>query len=341
MRILKWASITFLLILIIAYFIGGYIARYLVINGLEYIEPELASYGIVLKHFHYGDVQLRSPNSFSIKRVDIEFDLEKEFYGKKSFTAEFNSGIVIVRLSKFRDPALKFSLRDFNLYIQPNEDNPNRPFGKFENASWSGEIPLRLYDPRESGELILEKLKTLFNENSIPDEVNFKGDAILNLDGQDIRISMYTERKDRRTFLFFNKDDLLAAADNFENFNLSEEEAQLLSQYPARTLHILKITRDAQRISEKEKSKQSDFPDDALKHVYWSYHLTRTFGPDFSKEITDAHETMPNNTPEQRKMDFHNNEMGRMLASESLSVNDLRDYVLNSKDVIRFPEEIQ
>lgn len=341
MRILKWASITFLLVLIIAYFIGGYIARYLIKNGLEYIEPELASYGIILKHFHYGDVQLRSPNSFSIKRVDIEFDLEKEFYGKKSFSALFNSGVVVVRLSKLRDPVLKFSLYDFNLYIQPNEESPNRPFGKFENASWIAEVPLRLYDPRESGELILEKLQTLFNENSIPDEVDFKGDAILNLDGRDIRISMYTERKDGRTFLFFNKDDLLAAANNFENFDLSEEEAQLLSQYPARTLHILKITRDAQRISEKEKSKQSDFPDDAFKHVYWSYHLTRTFGPEFSKEITDAHETMPNNTSEQRKMDFHNNEIGRVLASESLSVNDLRNYVLNSKDVIRFPEEIK
>ncbi len=340
MRILKWLSISFLLLFIIAYLIGGYIARSTVKYGLEYIEPELARNGIILKHFNYGDVRLRSPNSFSIQSVDIKIDLEKEFYGKKSFSAEFNSGNVIIRFSKLRDPALEFSLRDFNLYIQPNEENPNRPFGKFENASWSGEIPLRIYNARESGELILSKLKTLFNENSIPDKVDFKGDAILNLDGQDIRIRIYTERKDGRTFLFFNKDDLLAAADNFENFNLSEEEAMLLSQYPARTLHILKITRDAQRISEKLKSSQSNFPDDAFKHIYWSYQLTRTFGPEFSKEITDAHETMPNNTPAQRKMDFHNNEIGRILASESLNVEDLRKYVLNSEDVIRFPDEI-
>jgi hypothetical protein len=341
MRILKWATIAFLLVLIIAYFTAGYIARYLVKYGLEYIEPELASYGIALKHFHYGDVQLRSPNSFSIKSVDIEFDLEKEFYGKKSFSAEFNSGRVIIRLTRIKDPTIKFSLHDFNLFIQPNEETPNRPFGKFENASWSGESTLRLYDVRESGELILKKLNTLFKENSIPDEVDFSGDALLILDGREIRINMYTERKEGRTFLFFNKDDLLAAAEKFENFNLSEEEAILLSQYPARTLHILKITRDAQRISEKERSRYNDFPDDAFKHVYWSYHLTRTFGPEFAREITDAHETMPNNTPEQRKMDFHNNEVGRNLASELLNVNDIRKYVLNSKKVIRFPEEVQ
>jgi hypothetical protein len=50
---------------------------------------------------------------------------------------------------------------------------------------------------------------------------------------------------------------------------------------------------------------------------------------------------MPNNTPEQRKMDFHNNEVGRNLSSELLNVNDIRKYVLNSKKVIRFPEEVQ
>jgi len=341
MRILKWLSITILFLVIAAYFIGGYMARYLIKYGLEYIEPELSSYGIVLKQFNYGDVQLRSLNSFSIKSVNIEFDLEKEFYGKKSFSAAFHSKTVIVRVSNFNDPTLKFSLRDFNLHIQPNEENPNRPFGKFENASWSGEAPLRLYDVKESGEIILVKLRTLFNENSIPDDIEFKGDALLNLDGQNIRINMYTERKDGRTFLFFKKDDLLAAADNFEDFDISEKEAQLLSQYPARTLHILKITRDARRLSKKEKSKQSVFPDDAFKHVYWSYHLTRTFGPEFSKEITDAHETLPNNTPQQRKMDFHNNEIGRNLASGNLSVEDLREYVLNSKDVIRSPDQIQ
>lgn len=341
MRILKWFSFTIVVIVIVAYFVGGYIARYLIKYGLEYIEPELNSYGIVLKHFNYGDVQLRSLKSFSIKSVNVEFDLEKEFYGKKSFSAEFHSGSIIIKLSKFRDPTIKFSLHDFDLYIQPNEENPNRPFGKFENAFWEGEAPLRLYNVKESGEIILKKLRTLFNENSIPDDIEFSGDAFLNLDGQNIRVRMFTERKNGRTFLFFNKDDLLAAADNFEDFDLSEQEAQLLSKYPARTLHILKITRDAKRISEKEKSRQNDFPDDAFKHLYWSYHLTRTFGPEFSKEITDAHETLPNNTPQQRKMDFHNNEVGRKLASKTLSIEELRDYVLNSKDVIRFPEEVQ
>ena len=341
MRILKWFSVTIVVLVILAYFAGGYLARYLIKYGLEYVEPELNNYGIVLNHFHYGDVRIRSLNSFSVKNVNIEFDLEKEFYGKKSFSAEFHSGTVVVWLSKLNDPTVKFSLRDFNLYIQPNEENPKRPFGKFENAYWRGEAPLRLYNVRESGELILEKLGTLFNENSIPDEIEFAGDAILNLDGQDIRINMYTERKEGRTYLFFNKDDLLAAADNFEDFDLSDKEAKLLSEHPARTLHILKITRDAKRISEKEKSRQKDFPDDAFKHLYWSYHLTRTFGPEFSKEITDAHETLPNNTPQQRKMDFHNNEIGRKLASESMSVEDLRNYVLNSRDVIRFPDQVQ
>ena len=341
MRILKWLSITILFLAIIAYFTGGYLARYLIKYGLEYIEPELINHGIDLDHFKYGNVQLRSLNSFSVKNVDIQFDLEKDIYGKKSFSAIFHSGTVFISIVNVKDPTIKFSLRDFDLHIQSNEENPNRPFGKFENAYWQGEAPIRIYNVKESGEIILTKLNTLFNENSIPDEIEFKGEALLNLDGQDIRIRMFTERKNGRTFLLLDKNDILAAAENYEDFDVSEQEARILSEYPARTLHILKITRDAKRISEREKSRQDNFPDDAFKHIYWSYHLTRTFGSEFSKEVTDAHETLPNNTPQQRKMDFHNNEIGRQLASSALSVEDLKKFVLNSKNVIRFPDEIR
>jgi len=189
--------------------------------------------------------------------------------------------------------------------------------------------------------MIVNKFNTLFRENSIPDPMEFNGVALLNLDGNSIKIRMSTERNDQRTYLIFNKEDILSATKDFSDVEISDKEAQLISQYPARTLHILKITRDARRISNNLKSNHSDFPDDAFKHIYWSYHLSRTFGPDFAKEITDAHETLPNNTAQQRAMDFHNNEIGRKLVSKNLSVEELKKIVLKSPQVIRYPNHIQ
>jgi hypothetical protein len=183
-------------------------------------------------------------------------------------------------------------------------------------------------------------LRTLFRENSIPDRIEFKGDAILSLDGKPIRIGLSTQRIDNRTYLQLNKDNILEAAKDFPDVEISEEEAELISRYPARALHILKITRDAWRISDMKKSERDEFPDDAYKHIYWSYHLTRTFGPEFAKQITDAHETLPNNTPQQRKMDFNNNEIGRNLAERNLSADELEHIILNSPEVIRSPDRI-
>lgn len=340
MRLIKWLLVFFIAVLIIVYFIGGYIAREMLKYGLEYAEPELASYGISVKNFTYGDVRLHSLNSFSIKDVNIEFDLEKEMYGKKSFSADFFSESTIVRIANLRDPTIRLTLKEFDLYIQSNEENPKRPFGKFENAYWKGEVPIRLYDVKESGDLIIGRFKTLFSENSIPDPMEFKGDALLSLDGHPIKIRVFTEKNGNRTYLKLNKDDILDAAEDFPDVDISEKEAELISQFPARALHILKITREAKRISEKEKSKHDGFPDDAFKHIYWSYHLTKTFGADFAQEITDAHETLPNNTPEQRKMDFHNNEIGRKIASGNLSVDELNSFVLNSPEVIRDPDDL-
>jgi hypothetical protein len=340
MRYIKWIIVSFAIILIIMYYTGGYVGRKLVKYGLEYVKPELASHGITISEFDYGNVSLYSFKSFMIKDVNLNFDLEKEMYGKKSFNAEFYSESIIFRLANFKDPTIKLTFKEFDLYIQSNEDNPDKPFGKFENAYWKGEAPIRLYGIKESGALIVERLNILFRENSIPDPMEFEGDAILSLDGNPIKIGVFTQRVDNRTYLFLDKNDILVAAEDFPDVEISEKEAALISRFPARALHILKITRDAWRISEMKKSKHDEFPDDAFKHVYWSYHLSRTFGIDFAQEITDAHETLPNNTPEQRKMDFHNNEFGRNLATRNLSVDELERIILNSPDVIRSPEQI-
>ena len=340
MRYIKWFIVSFALILIIIYYTGGYIARKLVNYGLEYAQPELASHGITIRQFDYGNISLYSFKSILIRNVNFKFDLEKEIYGKKSFSAEFYSESVIIRLANIKDPTIKLTFREFDLFIQSNENNPDRPFGKFENAYWKGEAPIRLYGIQESGALIVERLKILFQENSIPDPMEFEGDAILSLDGKPIKIGVFTQRMDNRTYLYLDKDDILTAAEDFPDVEISEEEAELISRYPARALHILKITRDAWRISEIKKSEKDEFPDDAFKHIYWSYHLSKTFGTDFAQKITDAHETLPNNTPEQRQMDFHNNEFGRNLASRNLSVDELERIILTSPDVIRSPEQI-
>jgi hypothetical protein len=41
---------------------------------------------------------------------------------------------------------------------------------------------------------------------------------------------------------------------------------------------------------------------DAMRHVTWSFLLTRAFGPTFATMVTDAQELRPGNNPDERAM---------------------------------------
>jgi hypothetical protein len=90
-----------------------------------------------------------------------------------------------------------------------------------------------------------------------------------------------------------------------------------------------------------EKARDDSFPYDAYKHIYLSYHLTMAFGPDFARELTDAHETIPNNTAAERKMDFINNEIGRNYALSGISPDYLLQRLLSDPQVIRDPAVVR
>ena len=53
---------------------------------------------------------------------------------------------------------------------------------------------------------------------------------------------------------------------------------------------------------------------DAFRHAWWSFMVTREFGPEKAKEFGDAHEVSDPNPDSERLMDLYNNYIGRSLA---------------------------
>jgi hypothetical protein len=49
---------------------------------------------------------------------------------------------------------------------------------------------------------------------------------------------------------------------------------------------------------------------DAFRHCFWSSVLSRDIGYHWAKLFTDAHETNPDNPPDEKEMDLHNNSVG-------------------------------
>lgn len=327
-------------ILVIIYFSANYILRVLAVKIVAELKPKLEQKGIIVESFDYARVRLNSYNSVAIINTELDFYLNKQMYGKESFHAHFHASSVNIRFADFRNPSLFFKINNFSVFIEPDEDDEKRPFGQLKNGFLQSIIPVYLKNPEESAREILQEIKILFAESKTPMHLEIDVDVLLGIDDRELTVGLFTERRDNWTYLRFDPEAILDAAQSFE-MDLVEKEAEIIANYPSKVPAMIKITRDAKRLSSFEKSLDDTFPEDAFRHIYWSYHLTREFGPELAKEITDAHETAPGNTEKKRLMDFHNNEVGLKLAAKDISESEIKRFVLQSKDIIRHPDEIR
>lgn len=340
MKTLIKTAIFFLVLFLVTYFSANYVLKKIAVRAIAELQPRLEQKGIIIENFNYSNVRLSSYNSCVITNIDLNFYLTRKMFGKESFKAQFNARSVGIRFADFNNPSFFFTFNDFSLFVEPGEDSDKKPFGKLENGYLQSRIPLYLKNPEESAREILAEAKTLFRENKTPMDLEIEVDVLLGIDGKEVKVGLYTERVESMTHLKFNDEDIMEAARVFD-LDLAEKEAEIIANYPSKVPVMIKITRDAKRLSQNEKSTDKSFPEDAFRHIYWSYNLTREFGPELAKEITDAHETAPGNTKNERLMDYHNNEVGRKYADEIRSSSELKNLVLNSQDIIRFPAEVK
>ncbi len=116
---------------------------------------------------------------------------------------------------------------------------------------------------------------------------------------------------------------------------LTDAEAALLSVNLVKVPKLLKIMNTAKKESEKFKA-DDGIPEDAYRHVLWSYLLAEEYGPVFAKQITDAHEQGDDtNTKAEHRMDYNNNEVGRSYALKQYKRHEILTYLLLDPNVIR------
>jgi hypothetical protein len=217
-------------------------------------------------------------------------------------------------------------------------DRPSRlPFDRLSNARLTiGDLPLG--DPRQAMSSIREKLQALFSENQAVGEVDFSGEVVLEVDGVTQVANLYTERIGESFKLRFREDDIRTISEA-KGMDLVPEQIEIVSLYPLRAPVILALTDQARTLAN-QYAPDDVWLHDAMRHVIWSFLLTRTFGPEFAIKVTDAQELRPGNTPDERAMDFHNNAVGRRFATENVPLEALPHLVLSDRDVIRHPDEV-
>jgi hypothetical protein len=212
------------------------------------------------------------------------------------------------------------------------------PFDRISNARLAiGD--LQLGDPRQAANAIREKLRSLFSENHAIGQVELSGEVVLDIDGVARVANLYTERVGETFRLRFREDDIQAIA-QAKGMDLVPEQIEIVSLYPLRAPVILRLTDQARALATRH-APDDVWLQDAMRHVIWSFLLTRTFGAVFATRVTDAQELRLGNTPDERAMDYHNNAIGRRFVSQNVMLAALPDRVRSDPDVIRHPDEVE
>ena len=98
---------------------------------------------------------------------------------------------------------------------------------------------------------------------------------------------------------------------------LTKQERALTAKFPGKMLSAYKLSQETEKLclSLFKKSGTNDVSD-ACRHFIWATLLYKEFGPEFSRQVLDAHEKDSEQTVEEQAMDLANNRLGLAVATE-------------------------
>jgi len=152
--------------------------------------------------------------------------------------------------------------------------------------------------------------------------------------GENIKALLSIEQVGGEYIIVLNKESVTVLSLLFEE-KLTDPEVELLSRNPFRIPQLSRIKDEAQSVSEKAHEKYNLVPEDAYRHILWSYLLTREYGPEFAQKVTDAHEQgVTDNTEAEHRMDYTNNKIGRQYASRKYTKSEILSQLLRDNKVV-------
>jgi hypothetical protein len=169
---------------------------------------------------------------------------------------------------------------------------------------------------------------------------DFKAESVFKIGKSTIKADITTKNENNDYFLVMSPDDVRRISKKLRE-DLTDSEISLLSTHPLLAPALFKIRNRARLKSETARAKDATVPEDAYRHVLWSFLLTKEFGPEFAKQVTDAHEigAVKRATEADHQMDYNNNTVGRDLAKAGYGEDMLLELAKTDAQVIRVPAQ--
>ncbi len=188
------------------------------------------------------------------------------------------------------------------------------------------------------------ELRRLSEEGRTSLPVKFTAEEVVTLNDDAFTLSIWVEKKSESYQLMASKEDLEFISKNVlsEAQTSTPADIEIISNNPIRAPQLLRMRSKAGSVSSRARKIDPTVPEDAYRHVLWSYLLTREYGAEFAKKVTDAHETATDFEEKNRsrynaahRMDLNNAEVGRQYAQHGYPESRILDLVRSDPKVIR------
>lgn len=310
--------------------------------AVNYLSAQAEERGIEIKEADFQSVSLRFPSAVTWKKFSLigKVALQDLPISDREFALtldEFTLG-----LESFRDRMFFIKVKDLNVLLK---ERPKRDFEEFPREGdrlignyLETKFRFDVAKPREvisAATVLAQDLVRLLVHGRCLTFVEFSGTMNFTISEKRVETDFRVERMGNESVLILDERDLEKISAELKE-RLNQTEIRLLSEHPLKVPQLLRISTYAQDAAEEAYERNASVPEDAYRHVLWSYLLTKEFGPEFAERVTDAHERGGmEETDRDHAMDSNNNAIGREYARRGYPEARILELVLQDPKVIR------
>jgi hypothetical protein len=358
-RVKKLAIIlmSFILILLVGlYFASGLILAKVSDKLLDHMTESVKIPNLEYTRPSFGSVSWSAWNEVKWTEVSIDASLVRNEAIKVTEDISLNIGEMTVSMESFSRRTILLSAGGLSVKEKAKKQGADLPGAAYGLEGGNFETIINFN--RLSMVDILAQLSTLKEEiqrfttlgvTKMP--LSFSATTKFELQGKPCTAKLSIENKGDEYRLVMDKSDLEKIVSLMVGKKPNPVDIAVIARNPVKAPLLIKIRDKAEANALLAAQQNPKFPEDAYRHILWSYLLTKAYGEQFAKEITDAHEAYADEEEIQKQglinwtsasyQDLVNNAMGRQYATLGYSEPDILERVLFDPAVIRDDEAVK
>lgn len=306
-------------------------------EALRALTSQAKNFELDILQADFSGVRVSSFDSVTWKNFRLHFNLMKDGAPDpdKAYTLQIEDATVKLAAAA---KSLIFSGRGILVTSSAAMQNSS---GKLEGETFTIDFKVGEFEPKTIARRVREASRELIEDMSknastlIP--VEFSGKATFLVEGKPSEVGVRMERNNGAYALVMDKQDLRSVSASLTE-KLTNAEIDFLSEHPVQAPQLLRIKERAQNISRQAHERDANVPEDAYRHILWSYLLTKEFDEAFAEKMTDAHEKDEvTETDADHRMDLNNNAVGRAYARAGTDESRILEQLTSDPNVILTP----